>query len=226
MLSERYIKMLRAMLNGSVTSLEVFFLTILFSIPLALPIAMGRMSRQKMLSGTTNVFLLIIRGTPLMLQLLVVYFGPGLFIRWLVMHGYEVTFKWNRFVAAIVALSINYAAYFAEIYRGGIESIPKGQYEACKVLGYSKLQSFFFIILPQVVKRIVPAMGNEVITLVKDTALVSVIGVAELLLVAKERQSALFSFVPLFIAGVFYFVMNALVSFVFIKIEKKLSYYR
>lgn len=161
-----------------------------------------------------------------MLQLLVVYFGPGIFFNWLRSLGYEVNLRWERFPAAIVALSVNYACYFAEIYRGGIESIPKGQYEACKVLGYSKLQSFFFIILPQVVKRIVPAMGNEVITLVKDTALVSVIGVAELLLVAKERQSALFSFVPLFIAGVFYFVMNALVSFVFIKIEKKLSYYR
>ena len=131
---DKYIKMLRAMLNGSVTSLEVFFLTILFSIPLALPIAMGRMSKHKPLSGATNVFLLIIRGTPLMLQLLVVYFGPGLFVRWLVLQGYEVSFRWNRFVAAIVALSINYAAYFAEIYRGGIESIPKGQYEAAKVL--------------------------------------------------------------------------------------------
>ena len=160
-----------------------------------------------------------------MLQLLVVYFGPGLFIRWLITLGFDVTFKWNRFVAAIIALSINYAAYFAEIYRGGIESIPKGQYEAAKVLGYTSPQTFFRIILPQVIKRIIPAMGNEVITLVKDTALVSVIGVSELLMVAKERQSAMFSFVPLFIAGVFYFVMNWGVSFIFQKIEKKLSYY-
>ena len=222
---ERYLKMLHAMLEGSVTSLEVFFLTIIFAVPLALPIAMGRMSKNKFLSGLINVFLLIIRGTPLMLQLLVVYFGPGLFIRWLITMGFNVTFRWNRFAAAIIALSINYAAYFAEIYRGGIESIPKGQYEAAKVLGYTSPQTFFRIILPQVVKRIVPAMGNEVITLVKDTALVSVIGVSELLMVAKERQSAMFSFVPLFIAGVFYFVMNWGVSFVFQKIEKKLSYY-
>ena len=222
---DQYIKMLRAMLNGSVTSLEVFFLTILFSIPLALPIAMGRMSKHKLLSGTTNVFLLIIRGTPLMLQLLVVYFGPGLFVRWLESFGYTLAFRWDRFTAAIVALSINYAAYFAEIYRGGISSIPKGQYEAAKVLGYKSNQTFFRIVLPQVIKRIIPAMGNEVITLVKDTALVSVIGVAELLMVAKERQSALFSFTPLFIAGVFYFVMNWGVSFCFNKIEKKLSYY-
>ena len=160
-----------------------------------------------------------------MLQLLVVYFGPGLFIRWLITLGFDVTFKWNRFAAAIIALSINYAAYFAEIYRGGIESIPKGQYEAAKVLGYTSPQTFLRIILPQVIKRIIPAMGNEVITLVKDTALVSVIGVSELLMVAKERQSAMFSFVPLFIAGVFYFVMNWGVSFIFQKIEKKLSYY-
>lgn len=218
--------MLRAMLDGSLTSIEVFFLTLIFALPLALVIAMGRMSKNKILSRSTNVFLMIIRGTPLMLQLLVVYFAPGLFFNWLRSFGYEINFRWERFPAAIVALSVNYACYFAEIYRGGLESIPKGQYEACTVLGYSKSQSFFYIVLPQVVKRIIPAMGNEVITLVKDTALVSVIGVAELLLVAKERQSALFSFMPLFIAGVFYFVMNALVSFAFIKIEKKLSYYR
>ena len=222
---ERYLKMIKAMLDGSLTSLEVFFLTLLFSVPLALPIAMGRMSKKKVLSGTVNVFLLIIRGTPLMLQLLVVYFGPGLFIRFLVNHGYDISFKWNRFAAAIIALSINYAAYFAEIYRGGIESIPKGQYEASKVLGYTSGQTFFRIILPQVIKRIVPAMGNEVITLVKDTAIVSVIGVSELLMVAKERQGALFSFVPLFIAGVFYFIMNWIVSVIFRKLEKKLSYY-
>lgn len=217
--------MLLAMLNGSVTSLQVFLLTLFFSIPLALPIAMGRMSKNKVISVITNVFLLIIRGTPLMLQLLVVYFGPGLFVRWLVSQGFVVSLKWNRFVAAIVALAINYAAYFAEIYRGGIESIPKGQYEASKVLGYTSGQTFFRIILPQVIKRIVPAMGNEVITLVKDTALVSVIGVSELLMVAKERQGALFSFVPLFIAGVFYFVMNWIVSIGFQKLEKKLGYY-
>ena len=224
-MSDRYIKMLHAMLNGSVTSLEVFFLTLIFSIPFALPVAMGRMSKNKILSGITNVFLLIIRGTPLMLQLLVVYFGPGLFIRWLVLQGYEISFKWNRFAAAIVALSVNYAAYFAEIYRGGIEAIPKGQYEAAKVLGYTPVRTFFSIVLPQVIKRIVPAMGNEVITLVKDTALVSVIGVSELLMVAKERQGALFSFAPLFIAGVFYFIMNWIVSIGFQRLEKRLAYY-
>ena len=153
-----------------------------------------------------------------MLQLLVVYFGPNLLFGVRIGENY-------RFVAVIIAFSINYAAYFAEIYRGGIESIPKGQYEASKVIGYTSGQTFFRIVLPQVIKRIVPAMGNEVITLVKDTALVSVIGVSELLMVAKERQGALFSFVPLFIAGVFYFIMNWVVSFIFQKIEKKLAYY-
>ena len=226
MLSIRYVKMLKAMLHGSVTSLEVFFLTLIFSIPLALPIALGRMSKNKILSGSTNVFLLIMRGTPLMLQLLVVYFAPGLFVRHLNSLGYNVVFKWDRFTAAIIALSVNYAAYFAEIYRGGIESIAQGQYEAAKVLGYTRVQTFFRIILPQVVKRIIPAMGNEVITLVKDTALVSVIGVAELLMVAKERQSALFSFAPLFIAGIFYFIMNWGVSIAFTRLEKKLDYYK
>ena len=202
-------------------------MTLIFSLPLAMFICLGRMSKNRILSGTTNIFLLIIRGTPLMLQLLVVYFAPGLFIKWLnESFDLQVQFMWNRFVAAIIALTVNYAAYFAEIYRGGIESIPRGQHEASKVLGYTPNQTFFRIVLPQVVKRIVPAMGNEVITLVKDTALVSVIGVAELLMVAKERQSALFSFAPLFIAGVFYFVMNWGVSFAFAKLEKKLSYYR
>ncbi len=219
--------MLLAMLRGTGTSLEVFFLTLFFAVPLALFVCMGRMSKNKILSNTTNVFLLVIRGTPLMLQLLVVYFAPGLFIKWLNDNfNLGIQFIWNRFAAAIIALTINYAAYFAEIYRGGVESIPKGQYEAAKVLGYTKYQTFFRIILFQVIKRITPAMGNEVITLVKDTALVSVIGVAELLMVAKERQSAMFSFAPLFIAGVFYFVMNWGVSFAFAKLEKKLSYYR
>lgn len=222
---DRYIKMFHGMLEGSLVSLEVFFLTLIFSIPLALPIALGRMSKHKPLAGITNVFLLIIRGTPLMLQLLVVYFGPALFFNWMRSIGYEVLFRWDRFVAAIVALSVNYAAYFAEIYRGGLEAIPKGQYEAAQVLGYTKSQSFFRIILPQVVKHITPAMGNEVITLVKDTALVSIIGVAELLMVAKEKQALFASFMPLFIAGVFYFVMNWVVSLVFEKMEKKLSYY-
>ncbi len=151
-----------------------------------------------------------------MLQLIVVYFGPFYIFR----------FSWDRFTAAIIALSVNYACYFAEIYRGGLQSIPVGQYEAAKVLGYTKIQTFFKIVLPQVVKRIVPPMGNEVITLVKDTALVSVIGVVELLRTAQTHSSRLFSTMPIFIAGVFYFLMNWIVTAVFIYLEKKLDYYK
>lgn len=162
-----------------------------------------------------------------MLQLLIVYFAPLLFVRWLrETFGLSATIAWSRFPASIIALSLNYAAYFAEIYRGGLESIPRGQYEAAKVLGYTRQQTFVHIILPQVIKRITPAVCNEVITLVKDTALVSVIGVAELLMVAKERQSSMFSFIPLLIAGIFYFVANYAVAWGFSVLEKKLDYYK
>lgn len=209
-------KLILTMLQSSLVSLEVFFLTLLFSIPLALPITMARVSKFKPLSMLANAFLLIIRGTPLMLQLIVVYFGPF----------YLFKFSWDRFTAAIIALSVNYACYFAEIYRGGLQSISVGQYEAAKVLGYTKTQTFFKIVLPQVVKRIVPPMGNEVITLVKDTALVSVIGVVELLRTAQTHSSRLFCTTPIFIAGVFYFLMNWVVTAVFIHLEKKLDYYK
>ena len=214
--------MLHSMLNGSLTTLSIFFLTLSFSIPLALIVAMGRMSKSKILSNITNVFLLIIRGTPLMLQLLIVYFVPKL----IAVNCFNKTVNWSSFIAAIVAFSINYAAYFAEIYRGGINSIPIGQYEAAKVLGYTKMQTFFRIILPQVIKRIVPAMGNEVITLVKDTSLVTILSVQELMYFAKSSANRMVSFTPLLIAGIFYFVMNWLVSFVFTSLERKLSYYK
>ena len=174
------------------------------------------MSRFKVLSYLVNAFLLVIRGTPLILQLFAVYFAPA----------YLFNISYDRFVAAIIAISVNYACYFAEIYRGGIQSIPRGQYEAAKVLGYSRIQTFFRIVLPQVVKRIVPAMGNEVITLVKDTALVSVLGVAELFHIAQTTSSKLASTMPIFVAGAFYFVMNWAVSSGFTVIEKKLDYYR
>ena len=210
------IKMLHTMMQGTVVSIEVFFLTLLFAIPFAVVICAGRMSRVFVLREFVKLVLIVVRGTPLMLQLICVYFIPG--------QVFGV--KFDRFVAAIVALSLNYACYFAEIYRGGFESIPVGQYEACKVLGYTKSQSFFHIVIPQVIKRIVPPMGNEIMTLVKDTALVQVIGVVELLQISKTTSSRLFSTVPLFIAGAFYLVMNSLVAFAFNKLEKKLSYYK
>lgn len=205
-----------SLLKATLTTLEVFALTLVFSIPLGFPLAAGRMSRFKPLSYTVNAFLLIIRGTPLMLQLIVVYFGPY----------YIFALSFDRFTASIVAMSINYACYFAEIYRGGIQSVPKGQGEAAKVLGYTRFQTFFIITLPQVIKTVIPSMGNEVITLVKDTALVSVIGVVELLRTAQTASSRLFSTMPIFIAGLFYFVMNWAVSTIFILIEKKLDYYK
>jgi len=158
----------------------------------------------------------VIRGTPLILQLIFVYFAPY----------YLFKLSYDRFTAAIVAMSINYAAYFAEIYRGGIESIPAGQYEAGKVLGFTRMQTFFRIVLPQVVKRILPATGNEVITLVKDTALAQVIGVSELFRAAQTAASREFSTMPIFVAGFFYFIMNWVVSAVFLRLEKKLNYYR
>ncbi len=216
-----YLNMLDTMFKGTGLTLSIFILTLLFAIPLALPISMGRMSKNKFLSKLTNLFLLIIRGTPLMLQLLIVYFVP----KFISIRLFDVTISWPSFAAAIVAFSINYASYFAEIYRGGIESIPKGQYEAAKVLGYNSKQTFFRIILPQVVKRITPAMGNEVITLVKDTSLVTIISIQELMFYAKNSSNRMVSFAPLLIAGVFYFVMNWGVSFIFRKLEKKLSYY-
>ena len=207
--------MLLLMLDGTKVSLEVFFLTLLFSLPLGLIVAFGRMSRHAFINAPVKLFMLIIRGTPLILQLIFVYFAPYYLFR----------ASYDRFIAVIIAFSINYAAYFAEIYRGGIESIPKGQYEASKVLGFTKTQTFFKIILPQVVKRILPASGNEVITLVKDTALAQTIGVAELFRVAQNAASRQFSTMPIFVAGVFYFVMNWLVSWCFARFEKKLSYY-
>ncbi|HKL85329.1 MAG TPA: amino acid ABC transporter permease [Treponemataceae bacterium] len=210
------IKMLEAMLQGTLVSFEIFILTLLFSLPLALPIAFGRMSNKKPVSVIVNGYLLVMRGTPLILQLIFVYFAPY----------YLFGVSYDRFIAVIIAYVINYAAYFAEIYRGGIESIPQGQYEAAKVLGFTRSQTFFRIILPQVIKRIIPSTANEVITLVKDTALAQTIGVAELFRVAQNASARQFSTMPIFIAGIFYFLMNWVVSTGFSRLEKKLTYYR
>lgn len=216
-----FMSLMIALSGGMWVSVKVFFLTLLFSLPGGLLIAFGRMSKLKVISVPVNIFMLIIRGTPLMLQIIFVYFAPA--------HLSQIfgqRFHFDRFIAVIIAFAVNYAAYFAEIYRGGIESIPKGQYEAAKVLGFTKKQTFFKIILPQVIKRILPATGNEVITLVKDTSLAQVIGVVELFRVAYNFASSRVSVAPLFVAGVFYFFMNWVVSFTFEKLEKKLSYYR
>jgi len=174
------------------------------------------MSKHRIISSLVNGYIMIMRGTPLILQLIFVYFAPY----------YVFGASSDRFTAVIIAYAINYAAYFAEIYRGGIQSIPQGQLEASSVLGFTKVHTFTHIVMPQVVKRIMPAMGNEVITLVKDTALAQTIGVAELFRVAQNAAAREFSTMPIFVAGVFYFVMNAIVSKSFDLIERKLDYYK
>lgn len=208
--------MLILMLEGTLTSLRIFFLTLIFSLPLGFVVAKGRMSRNLLLRSIVNLYIQIMRGTPLILQLIFVYFAPF----------YVFGVSYDRFTAVIIAYVVNYSAYFAEIYRSGLQSIEKGQYEASRVLGFSKAHTFFFIVLPQVIKRILPSLGNEVITLVKDTALAQTIGVAELFRVAQNASAREFSTVPIFVAGIFYFVMNFIVSKVFDLFEKKLSYYR
>ena len=206
-------------------TLGIFFLTLLFSIPLGLLVARGRMSKNKILAGLVRICISIMRGTPLMLQLLLVYFGPY-YVFAVKLSDLDVgPFKY-RFVATIIGFSLNYAAYFAEIFRGGIQSMPVGQYEAAQILGFSKAQTFFRIILPQVVKRVLPAVTNEVITLVKDTSLAQVLAVTEMFTMAKNLASAQVSVMPFIAAGVFYYVMNGIIEIVMNRFEKSMSYYQ
>lgn len=210
--------MLMQLGKGMISTAEIFFLTLLFSLPLGLLISFGRMSKKRVLRSISKFYISIMRGTPLMLQLLVVYFAPY-YIFGLNLRGY-------RFPAIILAFSINYAAYFAEIYRGGIESMAVGQYEAAQVLGYNKAQTFFKIILPQVIKRIMPSITNETITLVKDTSLAFVLAQAEMFTMAKQIAAKDTSMIPLMVAGLFYYIFNLLVAAVMERIEKSMSYYR
>lgn len=210
--------MLMQLGKGMISTAEIFFLTLLFSLPLGLLVSFGRMSKSRLLCGISKFYISIMRGTPLMLQLLVVYFAPY-YVFGLNLRGY-------RFPAIIIAFSVNYAAYFAEIYRGGIESMSVGQYEAAKVLGYNKFQTFFKIILPQVIKRILPSITNETITLVKDTSLAFVLAHAEMFTLAKQIAAKDTSMVPLMVAGLFYYLFNLVVAFVMEQIEKSMSYYR
>ena len=206
------------LLGGMVTSIEIFLLTLLFSLPLGLLVAGGRKSGFAPIRWIAKVYISIMRGTPLMLQLIVVFFGPYY------LFGMSLSSDY-RFIAVIIAFTINYAAYFAEIYRGGIESINSGQYEAAQVLGYSKIETFFIIILPQVIKVVLPSITNEVITLVKDTSLSFVIAIPEMFTVAKQIAAADASIAALLVAGIFYYVFNVLVAFVMARIENKLDYY-
>ncbi len=204
------------LLQGFGENCKIFFLTLVFALPLGLLISMGSMSKIKIIKYITKAFVWVIRGTPLMLQIFVVFFVPG--------FAFGVPMR-SRMTATLIAFIINYAAYFSEIYRGGIESIPKGQYEAGQVLGMTKSQIFFKVVLMQVVKRIIPPMSNEIITLVKDTSLSRVISITEILMVAEEFATEGIIW-PLFYTAIFFLLFSGILTLLFNFIEKKLDYYR
>ena len=210
--------MVTDLLGGLVVSVEIFFLTLLLALPLGFVVAFGRMSSNRLVSGCFQLFISIVRGTPLMLQIIFVYFAPY------IIFGMPLA-SYPRLLATVIAFGINYAAYFGEIYRGGILSIDRGQFEAAAALGFSKAQTFFEIVLPQVIKRVLPAIGNEVITLVKDTSLAFTIAVTEMFTIAKQLSSANTTMTPLVAAGLFYYIFNYLVAFALARMEKRLSYY-
>ena len=204
--------------SGFGSTLIIFFFTLLFSMPLGILVALGRMSKFKPLSLLIQAIISILRGTPLMLQLIVVFYGPYY------LFGIKLSSNW-RLIATLIGFSINYAAYFAEIFRAGIQSIPVGQTEAATVLGYTKTQTFIKIIFPQMVKRTIPPVTNEVITLVKDTSLAFVLAYQEMFTYAKQVSSAMSSLMPLFVASVFYYLFNLVVTIAMNRIEHALSYY-
>ena len=210
--------MILKMSEGLGNTCAIFFLTLLFSLPLGMVFALLRMSKSKVVSSVMRFIISILRGTPLMLQLLAVTYGPY--------YLFGVSVSQNKLIPVVIAFAINYAAYFAEIYRGGIESMPIGQYEAANVLGYTKTQTFMHIILTQVVKRIMPSITNEVVTLVKDTSIAFCVSYQELFTIGKMIANSETSFTPFLIAGVFYFVFNAIVDLVMGRIEKRLDYYK
>lgn len=211
--------LIRELGGGMWISAEIFILTLLFSLPLGLVVAFGRMSKIAPVRWISKLYISIMRGTPLMLQLMVVYFGPYYLFRIKVGSGYRL---WATFIGFV----INYAAYFAEIYRSGIQSMPVGQYEAAQILGYSRFQTFFKIILPQVIKRILPSVTNEVITLVKDTSLAFTLSVAEMFSIAKALAASQTNMIPFVAAGLFYYIFNLVVAVGMEWVEKKMDYYR
>ena len=210
--------MIQKMSEGLGRTCGIFFLTLLFALPLGMVVAMLRMSKIKPVRAAATVYISVLRGTPLMLQLLAVTYGP--------FYLFGLGVARNKLVPVVIAFTINYAAYFAEIYRAGIESMPVGQYEAAAVLGYSKARTFFRIILPQVIKRVVPPTTNEIITLVKDTSMAFTVAYQEMFTIGKQIANSQSSFMPFVIAGVFYYIFNALVAFVMGRVEKRLDYYR
>ena len=213
---ERLMKLVRMMLEGAGTTLSIFFLTLLFSVPLGMLVAQGRMSRRGLVRGPVSVYIYLMRSTPLMLQIMFIYFLLPMLL----------PFQVDRFWAVIFAFAINYAAYFAEIFRSGIQSIPAGQHEAAKVLGYTRVQTFFRIVLPQVAKRVLLPVTNEVITLIKDTALASTVAVVDLMTVAKKQVSSSSSIEPYVVAIILYLILNGLAEQLCKLAERRLSYYR
>lgn len=206
------------MAGGFEKTLAIFFLTLLFAIPLGMIVALLRGSKFKVVSWIAKAYISVLRGTPLMLQLIAVTYGPY--------YLFGISISRNKLIPVVVAFAINYAAYFAEIYRSGIESMPVGQYEAAQVLGYSRIQTFFKIILPQVIRRILPSVTNEIVTLVKDTSMAFTVSYQEMFTIGKQIANSQTSFVPFIVAGVFYYVFNALVGFVMGRVEKRMSYYK
>ena len=204
--------------EGFLNTCAIFFLTLLFSLPLGMVVALLRMSKNKVVSNITKFIISVLRGTPLLLQLLAVTYGPY--------YLFGTNVARNKLIPVVIAFSINYAAYFAEIYRGGIESIPIGQYEAASVLGYTKTQTFMRIILPQVIKRIMPSVTNEVVTLVKDTSMAFTVSYQEMFTIGKQIANSQTSFMPFLVAGAFYLIFNAIVDYLMGRIEKRLDYYR
>ncbi len=211
--------MMDLLLSGLLFTLQIFLTTLIGALPLGIVIALCRMSRFKPLALVTRFYISVMRGTPLMLQLMALMFGPYY------LFGLQMGNDW-KYIACSIGFIINYAAYFGEIYRGGIQSIPRGQYEAAAVLGYSRFQTFMKIVLPQVIKRILPAMSNEIITLVKDTSLAFVLGIMEMFSQAKALAAREVSMMPYVLAGVIYWVFNFIVEMVLTRIEKRMSYYR
>ena len=212
------VTMITTMSSGFGKTCAIFFLTLLFSLPLGMVIALLRMSKSKIVSNVTRFIISVLRGTPLMLQLIAVTYGPY--------YIFGMSVSRNKLIPVVIAFSINYAAYFAEIYRSGIESMPVGQYEAADILGYRKIQTFFHIILPQVIKRIMPSITNEVVTLVKDTSMAFTVSYQEMFTIGKQIANSETSFVPFVVAGVFYFVFNAIVDYAMGKVEKSMNYYQ
>ena len=210
--------MIVKMSEGLTKTCAIFFLTLIFALPLGMIVAQLRMSNTKIISAVTRFFITVLRGTPLMLQLLAVTYGPY--------YLFGMKIARNKLIPVVIAFAINYAAYFAEIYRGGIESIPVGPYEAAEVLGYTKWQTFMRIVLPQVVKRIMPSITNEVVTLVKDTSMAFTVSYQEMFTIGKQIANSQTSFMPFVVAGVFYYIFNAVVDYVMGRVEKRLDYYK